>query len=65
MIRLSPLHSSVYLICNYSNLIWYDSLIPGSIVAATGSFDAGILSLVVGAWLASVVMFVLGRVIRY
>lgn len=41
------------------------SLIPGSIVAATGSFDAGILSLVVGAWLASVVMFVLGRVIRY
>ncbi len=41
------------------------SLIPGSIVAATGSFDAGILSIVVGAWLASVVMFVLGRVIRY
>ncbi len=41
------------------------SLIPGSIVAATGSFDAGILSIVIGAWLASVVMFVLGRVIRY
>jgi MFS transporter, ACS family, D-galactonate transporter len=41
------------------------SLIPGSIVAATGSFDAAILSIVVGAWLASGVMFVLGRVIRY
>lgn len=41
------------------------SLIPGSIVAATGSFDAGILSIVVGAWLASAVMFVLARMIRY
>lgn len=41
------------------------SLVPGSIVAATGSFDAGILSIVVGAWLASVVMFVLARMIRY
>ncbi len=41
------------------------SLIPGSIVAATGSFDAAILSIVVGAWLASVVMFVLARMIRY
>lgn len=41
------------------------SLVPGSIVAATGSFDAGILSIVMGAWLASVVMFVLGRMIRY
>lgn len=41
------------------------SLIPGSIVAATGNFDAGILSIVVGAWLASVVMFVLARMIRY
>ena len=41
------------------------SLIPGSIVAATGSFDAGILSIVVGAWLASIVMFVLTRMIRY
>ncbi len=41
------------------------SLIPGSIVAATGSFDAGILSIVVGAWLASIVMFVLARKIRY
>jgi MFS transporter, ACS family, D-galactonate transporter len=41
------------------------SLIPGSIVAATGSFDAGMLSLVVGAWLASLVMFGLSRLIRY
>lgn len=41
------------------------SLIPGSIVAATGSFDTSILSIVVGAWLASVVMFVLARTIRY
>ncbi len=41
------------------------SLIPGSIVAATGSFDAGILSIVLGAWLASIVMFVLARQIRY
>jgi sugar phosphate permease len=41
------------------------SLIPGSIVAATGSFDAGILSIFVGAWMASVVMFMLARMIRY
>lgn len=41
------------------------SLIPGSIVAATGSFDVGMLSIVVGAWLASIVMFVLARMIRY
>lgn len=41
------------------------SLIPGSIVAMTGSFDAGILSIVVGALLASFVMFVLARLIRY
>lgn len=41
------------------------SLIPGSIVAATNSFDAGILSIVVGAWMASVVMFMLARIIRY
>ncbi|XGV96207.1 MAG: MFS transporter [Leptolyngbya sp. BL-A-14] len=41
------------------------SLVPGSIVAATGSFDAGILSIVVGAWLAAGVMFVLARLIRY
>ncbi|MBW4471665.1 MAG: MFS transporter [Stenomitos rutilans HA7619-LM2] len=41
------------------------SLIPGTIVAMTGSFDAGMLSIVVGAWLASGVMFVLARLIRY
>ncbi|PSB24087.1 MFS transporter [Stenomitos frigidus] len=41
------------------------SLIPGAIVAATGSFDLGILSLVVGAWLAAAVMFVLARLLRY
>lgn len=41
------------------------SLIPGSIVAATGSFDAGMLSIVVGAVAASGIMFVLARVMRY
>ncbi|WP_404784942.1 MFS transporter [Altericista sp. CCNU0014] len=41
------------------------SLIPGTIVAMTGSFDAGILSIVVGAWLASGVMFVLAKSLRY
>lgn len=41
------------------------SLIPGSIVAATGSFDAGILSIVVGALLAAGVMFGLASFIRY
>jgi MFS transporter, ACS family, D-galactonate transporter len=41
------------------------SLIPGSIVAATGSFNAGIISIVVGAGLASIVMFVLAGQIRY
>lgn len=41
------------------------SLIPGSIIATTGSFDAGILSIVVGALLAASVMFVLARMIRY
>jgi MFS transporter, ACS family, D-galactonate transporter len=34
-------------------------------VAATGSFDAAILSIVIGAWLASIMMFVLSRMIRY
>lgn len=41
------------------------SLIPGSLIATTGSFDAGMLSIVVGALLASSVMFVLARMIRY
>lgn len=41
------------------------SLIPGSIVAATGSFDAAILSIVGGGLLASFTMIVLARLIRY
>lgn len=41
------------------------SLIPGSIVAATGSFDAGMLSLVVGAGLAAIAMVVLSRYLKY
>jgi MFS transporter, ACS family, D-galactonate transporter len=41
------------------------SLVPGSIVAMTGDFNAGILSIVVGALLASAVMFLLARMIRY
>jgi hypothetical protein len=41
------------------------SLVPGSIVAATGSFDAAILSIVVGAILAAFAMLVLARRLRY
>ncbi|HEY9606594.1 MAG TPA: MFS transporter [Allocoleopsis sp.] len=41
------------------------SLIPGTIVAATGSFDAGILSIVVGAFMAAAVLFVLAQIIHY
>ena len=41
------------------------SLIPGAIVAATGSFDAGIISVVVGALLASAVLFTLSRRLSY
>jgi MFS transporter, ACS family, D-galactonate transporter len=41
------------------------SLVPGSIVAATGSFDAAILSIMIGTWLASMMMFVLSQMIRY
>jgi len=41
------------------------SLIPGSIVAATNSFDTGILSIVAGVWMASIVMFMLARMIQY
>lgn len=41
------------------------SLVPGSIVAATGSFHAGILSVVVGAIVAGVLMFWVHRVVRY
>ncbi len=41
------------------------SLIPGSIVAATGSFTAGISSIAAGAFLAAAVMGVLARQVRY
>jgi len=39
------------------------SLIPGTIVAKTGSFDAGIWSIVVGALVAAFILFVLARTI--
>jgi MFS family permease len=41
------------------------SLIPGTLVAATGSFDAGIMSVVVGALLASATLYALSRALRY
>lgn len=41
------------------------SLVPGSIVAMTGSFNAGILSVVVGALLAASVTFMLSRMVDY
>jgi sugar phosphate permease len=41
------------------------SLIPGTIVAATGNFDAAILSIVVGAFMAAAILFVLAQTIRY
>lgn len=41
------------------------SLVPGTIVAITGSFTAGILSIVVGGILAAIVLFVLARALRY
>ncbi|HEY9616646.1 MAG TPA: MFS transporter [Microcoleaceae cyanobacterium] len=41
------------------------SLIPGTIAAATGSFDAAMLSIVVGTLAASMVMFGLWRMLRY
>ena len=41
------------------------SLIPGSIVAATGNFDAGMLSIVVGAGLAAIALLTLARFLRY
>jgi sugar phosphate permease len=41
------------------------SLIPGGIVAATGSFQAGLSSVVVGAAIAAVLMYVVSRVVRY
>lgn len=41
------------------------SLIPGSIAEVTGSFDMGILSVVVGGALAAAVWFILSRLVRY
>ncbi len=41
------------------------SLIPGTIVALTGSFDAAIFSIVVGAFAAAIVMLGLAKLIRY
>jgi len=41
------------------------SLIPGSIVAVTGSFDAAMFSIVVGALLAAFVMLALARALQY
>ena len=41
------------------------SLVPGTIVAITGNFTAGMLSIVCGAALAAIVLFVLARVLRY
>lgn len=41
------------------------SLIPGTIVATTGSFDAGIWSIVVGALVAAFILLVLAQTIRY
>lgn len=41
------------------------SLIPGTIVATTGSFDAGILSIVVGAFVAAFILLLLARMIQY
>jgi len=41
------------------------SFVPGAIVAATGDFDLGMVSFVAGAWLASFVMLVLARLLKY
>ena len=41
------------------------SLIPGTIVAITGNFDAGIFSIVVGAIVEIPILLVLARMIRY
>jgi sugar phosphate permease len=41
------------------------SLIPGTIVATTGSFDAAILSIVVGAFVTAFILLVLARAIQY
>ncbi|NEQ70998.1 MAG: MFS transporter, partial [Symploca sp. SIO2D2] len=41
------------------------SFVPGAIVAATGNFDTGMVSVVAGAWLAFLVMLVLARLLKY
>jgi len=41
------------------------SLIPGTIVATTGSFDAAISSIVVGAFVTAFILLVLARAIQY
>ena len=41
------------------------SFVPGAIVAATGDFDLGMVSVVAGSWLASLVMLVLARLLKY
>lgn len=41
------------------------SLIPGTVIAMTGSFDAGILSVVIGAFLAALVLLWVGYLVRY
>jgi sugar phosphate permease len=41
------------------------SLIPGTIVAITGNFNAGILSIMVGAFATALVLALLARIIHY
>lgn len=41
------------------------SIVPGTIVAITGSFTAGMLSIVCGAVLAAIALFALARALRY
>lgn len=41
------------------------SFVPGAIVAATGNFDTGMVSVVAGAWLACLVMLLLARLLKY
>jgi sugar phosphate permease len=41
------------------------SFIPGSIIAATGNFEAGMFSIVIGALMASFTLFCLTRILRY
>lgn len=41
------------------------SLIPGTVIAMTGSLDAGILSVVIGAFLAALILLGVGYLVRY